>query len=874
MSAEKTVSRDCLSIKITTATFAQPRSYFLTAQCIHKDTNIDDTLNEKIPKYRTAASKPTKTPQFNAKKPFLLKLPHDIELSHVLQDYKVVFEAYTVVSTEENSNNKEAKLMGESILYLADKKQKVLNQETIEDVITLEGILKIEQTEKRVPVGQASITLKLVQIADTNPLNNDESKSLTSSLHTHIMDTPPLVKWPAVKHSNSIMIQINRWWGTNVDQWPESFIHIIHKVCGEAVTATHPKSESLNFYETLELPFDNAATSNHSYPPFIFKLVEESSRQIIESFALPSTCLCVLNQYDLAISFGSEDSKVNVDCCVWFNPNRDSMLSILAQETSMIIVQIGLNQMRGFDMNCRYSLYAQIINRSQSVSESTDTHSNKIKMDFNDSSSMNWQQMNHASMSSKRCWLHFKVEQCAELQRLNLFCFNDIISSNDHQIILKIYKDSPHSLLGLMTIPIQHESLGQISSTQVLDNNKEIDISIQLFTHQNAVDFMRFPTPMHDDKHASEHEEMSMDSRVELMEDTKTYKQMIKSELFESIKSQLPPFIIKEPETHKKKPTQRLFEAIERELTSKQIKIEQLELEREEKNEELDLIVNEMMRLREEMVSIKRLNERLSMRLREIVKNDATNMTHIDRLSKGELQSMLIKYGNGHKKEKNKRRQMEKAVSNLVEKLKSTKQIHDKLVKMQSTAQQQAEYIRKLQKRQSDIGEYRDTIVSQEEVIDKLEEMLSWAHGTIKTMQQKMESTNIESNRERELENEIIGLQQENEELRRQIQMTRNDKLHQMVDNTDVDKLKHDLKAANYRNDGLQAQLRAGAGQFGQQIAGLKIQIRQLKSDHETDINESGGEDLFSNFSDATAAELSQLSQVLDSVSIVTDNSL
>merc|ERR1719229_1259345 len=95
--------------------------------------------------------------------------------------------------------------------------------------------------------------------------------------------------------------------------------------------------------------------------------------------------------------------------------------------------------------------------------------------------------------------------------------------------------------------------------------------------------------------------------------------------------------------------------------------------------------------------------------------------------------------------------------------------------------------------------------------------------------------------------------------------MIRQDKVNEM--NEDWDKLRDDLKQANYRNDGLQHELQAGAKKFGQQIADLKIQVRKLKNgDNEDD------DDLVSNLSDGTAAELSQLSEMLDSVSMTNDS--
>eukprot|EP01084_Bolivina_argentea_P194788 334296_1 len=443
-----------------------------------------------------------------------------------------------------------------------------------------------------------------------------------------------------------------------------------------------------------------------------------------------------------------------------------------------------------------------------------------------------------------------------------------------------------HILIGFGIIPIENNI--KTHNTQQYDlnlfhpktksiiPNKEIVFSVQLFNHQNALDFMRFPTPNHYNSNDINTISISPDSRIEYVEDLKTYKDVINSDLFQSIRSQLTythfgkdkirhgqeqkQLILKEI----KKPTLRLFEAIERELSMKQAKIEHLELKQQEKGNEFKIIGNEIVRLRKELITIKRLNQRLSIRLQQIMYNDSENFRNINNLSSDELQCMVRKYANGHKIEKKKRKHLEKTLLKLIEKLKAAKQIHYKLVKIQSAAQQQAEYIRELQNKQNDMDEYKDTIISQEQVIEKLEEMLSWAHGTIKCLQQKMESGQVASNRERELENEIIALQQENEELRKQIQKSTQDKFNEI--SQDVDKLKSNLKQANFRNDGLQKQLEQGAGQFGQQIAGLKIQISKLQ---ESSV-ENEEEELFSNLSDTTAVELSQLSDMLDSVSIST----
>ena len=254
----------------------------------------------------------------------------------------------------------------------------------------------------------------------------------------------------------------------------------------------------------LELPLDiDDAQSIGEHAPFIFKLVDDSSRQVIESFAVPSTCLSGLHQYDFLLSFGPK-SKINLECAIWFNPNRNSMLSILQQNKSMIIAQIGLNNMIGFDDQCKYSCFVELIDKKQSLSK---MHSNKTRIDFNKSGDCDWQKINHSDMMQKRCWLHFDCNQCIDLQSLYLFCFDDVISSNDHQIVIKVYKDSPndhsHSLIGFAAVAIENNSrCPNLSNLSLLDpktkrelSDKKIDFSLQLFDHQNALELMRYPTP-------------------------------------------------------------------------------------------------------------------------------------------------------------------------------------------------------------------------------------------------------------------------------------------------------------------------------------------------------------------------------------------
>ena len=312
----------------------------------------------------------------------------------------------------------------------------------------------------------------------------------------------------------------------------------------------------------------------------------------------------------------------------------------------------------------------------------------------------------------------------------------------------------------------------------------------------------------------------------------------------------------------KHKPTERLFIAIEKELTYKQNRIESLELEAEEKNEQFNAIANEITRLREESASIKRLNKQLTLRLQDISNKDREDFHNIDLLSASKLRDMVKKYAAAHKHEKNRRKQLDIASQKMLTKLKAAKEAHAKFMKIQKAAQEQAEYIRNLQKKQREMNQYKDTIVSQEQVIEKLEEMLSWAHQTIKSLQQKMDSGNVVSNRERELENEVISLQQENDELRKQIQSIRADRMRENLAN--VDKLKDELRQANYRNDGLQEQLKTDAGHFGKQIGELKMQIKKMRHDESDDIELD--EDMFSGLSDITTAELSHISDLLNSV--------
>jgi len=598
----------------------------------------------------------------------------------------------------------------------------------------------------------------------------------------------------------------------------------------------------------------------------------------------------VLHQYDLLLSFGDQN-KTNLECCIWFQPDRSSMLRILQQNPSMVMARIGVDAMRGFDEKARYSCFVEIADGKHSVARMP---TDKIEVDFN-APPFEWHRINRPEMTQQRRWLHFRCSECIDLQPLPLFCSADVISSGEHQIAVKVFRDSPgdHSpvLVGFLSIPIEcdpNRSQRQYT-VAVLDpatastaSGKEIDFSVQLLNHENALCFMRFPTPQHEEADEQQIQiSLTSDPRHELIEDAGTYPEVINSELFQSIRSQLS-FPRKrrgprdrrttangdrEQRDNDKKPTQRLFEAIERELTSKQTLIQRLELQQEEQREEMKMVGREMARLREESVTMKRLNQRLSQRLQELMEADKHRFKNLHLLQPEELRAIAVKYANGHSAEKNRRRDLERKNQELVGKLKAAKLIHGKFVRIQAAAQKQAEHIRKLQREQRDLGEYQQTVLSQEEVIEKLEEMLGWAHGTIKALQTKLESGNVVSNRERtQLENEVLALHQENEALRKQIQLNQAGDPKKAATG-DLEKLRNELKQEKYKNEGLQQQLKSGAGHFGAQIAGLKIKINKLQS-------EEFDEDLFLSMgSDGTALELSQVSDAIDSASLLTRDS-
>ena len=166
----------------------------------------------------------------------------------------------------------------------------------------------------------------------------------------------------------------------------------------------------MGFYEILELPLDLKVDGDGmemNYDPFIFKLVDEGSRQVIESFALPSTCLSVLHQYDFHLIFGDEaKSKINLECCLWFNPNRESMLKILEHHnySEMIMAEIGLDEIRGFDENGRYSVFIELWDKELSLSK---MKCDKIKVDFNNSVAEN-----------NKLWITMQQNELIDMQKM------------------------------------------------------------------------------------------------------------------------------------------------------------------------------------------------------------------------------------------------------------------------------------------------------------------------------------------------------------------------------------------------------------------------------------------------------------------------
>ena len=61
-----------LSLQVVNATFAQPRSYFVTAELLKNNASVQDSTA----KFKTPISEGTKKPQFDCE-PFLMAFPDD-----------------------------------------------------------------------------------------------------------------------------------------------------------------------------------------------------------------------------------------------------------------------------------------------------------------------------------------------------------------------------------------------------------------------------------------------------------------------------------------------------------------------------------------------------------------------------------------------------------------------------------------------------------------------------------------------------------------------------------------------------------------------------------------------------------------------------
>ncbi len=114
-------------------------------------------------------------------------------------------------------------------------------------------------TSNIINIQKCSDILLYNKLANTIPIQCTETTKQNTSKTTSktTLNNTLTVKWPAVKHSNSIMIQINKWWGNNIDLWPES-LHI----CGEMVTATHAKAELICIYFFISEIFEMYTKTN------------------------------------------------------------------------------------------------------------------------------------------------------------------------------------------------------------------------------------------------------------------------------------------------------------------------------------------------------------------------------------------------------------------------------------------------------------------------------------------------------------------------------------------------------------------------------------------------------------------------------------
>ena len=424
----------------------------------------------------------------------------------------MIFEAFAVVSDENEADSlsqqtTQPKLMGEGNFFLSEKFDQLMSEAKITELITIEGLLKINENGsekmKQIPVGQASVVIYFENITisrsrDSTPSHRSRTsershqhshKSNLNSGSSHQSNGPsnyPSMRdikssdliWRSLQYAHSMIIQIQcvefDFDSRSNNKWSQCFLSVQCTSCGKTVTRVYTKSignTSLSFNEKLELLFDKS----HMYETdtLVFKLIDNESKKCIATFTLPMEDLCVTSQYNVKIPSSSTDqtdTDCMLHCCISFEPGAKSMATIFSQseqpsDQALMLIDIKLIDFIEEQTHSNPKICSCMVHFDSFQKSSVANQIPQITY-----TSPSWKSSAlDKSLYYQRGWFNFVCSKTDNLESVTLFCKQKDVLSNNHLLNFAIYDAHNNSvnrtLIATGSLPVNDTSSNASSQT-------------------------------------------------------------------------------------------------------------------------------------------------------------------------------------------------------------------------------------------------------------------------------------------------------------------------------------------------------------------------------------------------------------------------
>jgi hypothetical protein len=755
-------SKTTLEIIIENADFAKEFNYFITVQ-----------LDGHDDKRRTSVSSVSKTPKFTENKFYLPLKDYDLMINQ-----RIIFTSYIVIDRPENNNSSQAKAndssgvgqakqLGENILDLAPLTASLTNINNYPVKQRLDLLRR--QGDDNAVVGRLNITLKLLAEAivpddhlqemsnDASPLlpELDQSRDFIWRLRSDIRSA---VNLPFNRTTEgklpSCYVEIG-W-----TMYPQQDINQAEAVRSSAVDANRFPiwNQQLLFY-----PSTNVTTID-GYITVLLK--DRFSIRPISKFTFPLNTLRPYHPVHLDVLLDCEESSESANrshLYISFLLEDTPVLKMSESLVNVIVNGINFDPLPQCTNRCSVIMTTDKYKPDMSSGNSTgDTLGIYLQADLRSESHINNVLLLHKSypysvfmsntikIPAKSPGNPFGAITCFTIPRSFLDKnLNFFLALKDNKII------SNHSMCNTSAGYI--EVIYDLLKSSFFSKNHDI-VPYKVMWSSESVIYT-----------AISHSRCVVEMSVRPVEETEELKKLRKGEnqgykkdIDDIDYNQVKENIIKNAvDTFtlnlSNVPDKEKWDILSKELAQKQELIHRMMKEVDEKSDSLKLTGAEILELRKQIKLLQNENSILRKRLgqEEQMQIESLVTQEIHKMSLPELKSKIIKLAQNYRSERMRNEEFEKALKSAQNEISNSRKIAAELEELQKLHEEDSQKFLNLQKETQKISLYRETIKKQEQVIVKLENLLN------KTMS--------DNNRQKESLMELETLRTENLKLQNEL---------------------------------------------------------------------------------------------------------